>query len=177
MDENFNLFSGVTGADLFLTMGGARGVCEWRLWGSAPLAQAALSALKNAPPYVFAICRAACISVDAHGDSDAARLNGEEVPELSDKSSILRSGGGWLFCVFGSRILPAEHSSPSPRSCADPRRSCGRFGPGDDGDGDRFVPELPDSGPLGVTATDGSRVYRVVLMDDCRCLKLAITAC
>jgi hypothetical protein len=42
--------------------------------------------------------RADCISAVALGDSDAARLKGDDVPELSDSSSIFRSGGGWLFC-------------------------------------------------------------------------------
>lgn len=52
------------------------------------------------------------------------------------------------------------------------------MGPGDDSDGDRLDPEFVDSCPLGVTATDGSLVYLVVLLpDDGRCLRLAITAC
>jgi hypothetical protein len=36
------------------------------------------------------------------------------------------------------------------------------LGPGDEGDGDRFEFELEGSGPLGVTAREGSLVYLVV---------------
>ncbi len=128
--------SGVTGADLFLAMGGTRWQLEWRLMradGSTgtPPGPTAPPAPAAAPPAAAPAPKGERVAaVRPYGEADDG-----VVPELdSARSSILRSGGFGTCCCccccccckaaacsFGklSLSLGLSTSTSSPKSCAD----------------------------------------------------------